>query len=44
VPCPYGSYQPNFGAQECHLCASGQNTTSPASTSSSDCVCTPGFE
>jgi hypothetical protein len=44
VQCPHGSYQPNFGAQECYLCARGQNTTSPASTRSSDCVCTPGFE
>ena len=44
VQCPHGSYQPNFGAEECHLCAEGQNTTSPASTRSSDCVCTPGFE
>jgi hypothetical protein len=44
VPCPYVSYQPNFGAQECHLCAAGQNTTSPASTRSSDCVCVEGFE
>ena len=44
VECPHGSYQTNFGAQECYVCARGQNTTSPASTRSSDCVCTPGFE
>jgi len=44
VQCPYASYQPNFGAQECNMCAAGQNTTSPASTRSSDCVCVQGFE
>ena len=44
VECPHGSYQENFGAQACHLCAGGQNTTSPASTRSSDCVCVEGFE
>jgi hypothetical protein len=44
VPCPYASYQPNFGAQACHLCAAGQNTTSAASKHSSDCVCVEGFE
>ena len=42
--CAYGSYQPNFGAQECYKCGSGQNTTSLGSTRSSDCVCDPGFE
>ena len=44
VQCPHGSYQQNFGAQECNLCAGGQNTTSAASTRSSDCVCVEGFE
>jgi hypothetical protein len=43
-PCPYATYQPNFGTSECYECASGQNTSSPASTRSSDCVCDPGFE
>lgn len=42
--CAYGSYQPNFGAQECYKCANGQNTTSLGSTRSSHCVCDPGFE
>jgi len=44
VKCPHGSYQHNFGAQECYKCASGQNTTSLGSTHSSHCVCDPGFE
>ena len=44
LPCPYATYQPNFGTDECHACAAGQNTSSPASTRSSDCVCDPGFE
>ena len=44
VQCPHASYQPNFGAQACNLCAEGQNTTSAASTRSSDCVCIEGFE
>ena len=44
LPCPFGSYQSNFGAQECNVCAEGQNTMSAASTRSSDCVCLPGFE
>ena len=44
VPCPHGAYQPNFAAQACYPCAEGQNTTSLASTRSSDCVCVEGFE
>ena len=44
VPCPHGTYQPNFAAQACYPCAGGQNTTSLASTRSSDCVCVEGFE
>ena len=44
VPCGHGFYQANIGATECHACAAGQNTSSPASTRSSDCVCDPGFE
>jgi len=44
VQCPHASYQQNFGAQECNMCAAGQNTTAPASTGSSDCVCVEGFE
>ena len=44
LPCPYATYQPNFGTDACYECASGQNTSSPASTRSSDCVCDPGFE
>lgn len=43
VPCGHGFYQANIGATECHACAAGQNTSSPASTRSSDCVCDPGF-
>lgn len=43
-PCPYATYQPNFGTQECYACAGGQNTSSLASTRSSDCVCDPGFQ
>ena len=42
--CPHGTYQPNFGTRECYACASGQNTTSPSSTRSSDCVCDPGLQ
>lgn len=44
VPCPFGTYQPNFAAEACYPCAAGQNTTSLASTRSSDCVCVEGFE
>jgi len=44
VPCPHGTYQPSIGTDACYPCASGQNTSSPASTQSSDCVCDPGFE
>lgn len=44
LPCPYGSFFAGFGAEACHACALGQNTTSLASKHSGDCVCTPGFE
>ena len=44
IACPFASYQTNFGAQECNMCAAGQNTTALASTRSSDCVCREGYE
>lgn len=43
-PCAHGYYQPNFKMTTCFGCSAGQNTTSMASKSVTECVCNPGFE
>ena len=42
--CASGSFQSSFGTNACTLCGSGATTLQPASTSSADCLCKPGFE
>lgn len=42
--CPLGTYQPHFKARVCFECSHGQTTVEKNATSSTDCVCVPGFE
>jgi hypothetical protein len=43
-PCPIGTFSRLANSIACHSCARNMNTSAPASSKLSDCLCVPGHE